>query len=344
VENIRLIAQKYGTIKTFKAYFDLGEQRSPKTALLRAELQSCGVSLTDCPHNNKKEVADKMILGTVLTRFLTIIWLNKILPVDMFTFALDTDAPAATIVLLSGDQDFTYAISILRMRNYRVVVVAPQQSHKNFKHRASDIFDWDVFVVGRKDTRIHGRRASDSACLQTNIAPSRAHSCAPSPSNNPMLSPLPKISRRVSVKEERSPMLPSPHMQYRSHPQIPTSDRAELSAIADLSDTASLLGSAVEDEGDLLLSASAPGKENETLPPIRPPFNIQVCTVCHCSITSYTYYLTIALKNTGQDGEPPTPRDASSTTQIDQAAAQIPSHNVCSPSFVSCFFRTDIFA
>lgn len=63
VDNIRQIAHTYGTIKLFKAYLELSEQTSSKSLGLRSELQSCGVSLTDCPHNGRKDVADKMMIG-----------------------------------------------------------------------------------------------------------------------------------------------------------------------------------------------------------------------------------------------------------------------------------------
>lgn len=48
----------------FKAYLEVSEQvLSPRSMSLRSELQASGVSLTDCPHNGRKDVADKMILG-----------------------------------------------------------------------------------------------------------------------------------------------------------------------------------------------------------------------------------------------------------------------------------------
>lgn len=41
----------------------LSDLSSEKGNNLRSDLQSSGVSLTDCPHNGRKEVADKMMLG-----------------------------------------------------------------------------------------------------------------------------------------------------------------------------------------------------------------------------------------------------------------------------------------
>ena len=65
VNNIRSVAQNFGSVKLFKAYLEVTEHVPvSKAAVLRSELQSSGVSLTDCPHNGRKDVADKMIIGT----------------------------------------------------------------------------------------------------------------------------------------------------------------------------------------------------------------------------------------------------------------------------------------
>lgn len=61
VNQIRELALMYGIIKIFKAYVECSEQL--RAQILRSELQSSGVSLTDCPHMGKKDVADKMMIG-----------------------------------------------------------------------------------------------------------------------------------------------------------------------------------------------------------------------------------------------------------------------------------------
>ena len=63
VNNIRCLGQSYGSIKTLKAYLGITEQPLPRTLSLLSELQSSGVSLVDCPHNGRKDVADKMMIG-----------------------------------------------------------------------------------------------------------------------------------------------------------------------------------------------------------------------------------------------------------------------------------------
>jgi hypothetical protein len=64
VNNIRSVAQNFGSVKLFKAYLEVAEQVPVhRAAVLRSELQSSGISLTDCPRNGGKDVADKMIIG-----------------------------------------------------------------------------------------------------------------------------------------------------------------------------------------------------------------------------------------------------------------------------------------
>ena len=66
VNNISRIARLFGSVTTFRAYLDISAQSS-KSVVLRSELQSSGVSMIDCPHNGKKDVVDKMILGVYAT-------------------------------------------------------------------------------------------------------------------------------------------------------------------------------------------------------------------------------------------------------------------------------------
>ncbi|KAI0721529.1 NYN domain-containing protein [Cerioporus squamosus] len=123
VNKIRRLAHQYGSVKSFKAYLEYPEQMSVKSVNLRSELQSCGVSLIDCPHNGRKDVADKMMM------------------IDMMAHAIDTPAPS-TIILISGDRDFVYAVSVLGLRQYRVVLLAPRAAHGSLKVQASAVYNW----------------------------------------------------------------------------------------------------------------------------------------------------------------------------------------------------------
>ncbi|KAF8841187.1 DUF537-domain-containing protein [Paxillus ammoniavirescens] len=129
VNNVGRIARVFGSVTTFKAYLDISTQ-SPKSVVLRSELQSSGVSMIDCPHNGRKDVVDKMIL------------------VDMITFAVDHPAPA-TIILIAGDRDYAYAVSTLRLRKYKVILIVPSSPHipACLESQASLVIDWSTAVL-----------------------------------------------------------------------------------------------------------------------------------------------------------------------------------------------------
>ncbi|RPD79813.1 DUF537-domain-containing protein [Lentinus tigrinus ALCF2SS1-7] len=186
VNNIREIALAYGSVKLFKAYLELSEQSSSKSIGLRSELQSCGVSLTDCPHNGRKDVADKMMI------------------VDMLTYAIDNPAPA-TIVLISGDRDFVYAVSVLRLRRYRVVLVAPNTAHASLKSQATTVLDWEIDIMRRTTIRprtLETTHAASDENLQQR-SPKR-----PSLSfGGPLPQSAPRSARRPSFKAN-TPLTP----------------------------------------------------------------------------------------------------------------------------------------
>jgi NYN domain len=141
VNSIRSVAQTFGSVKLFKAYLGVTEQVPVSRALvLRSELQSSGVSLTDCPHNGRKDVADKMIIGVSASLQHTIFMISQ-LSVDMLAYAIDNPVPS-TVVLISGDRDFAYALAMLRLRRYRVVLITLSNAHPSLRAQASLCFDW----------------------------------------------------------------------------------------------------------------------------------------------------------------------------------------------------------
>mmetsp|Transcript_20787 Transcript_20787/g.31789 ORF Transcript_20787/g.31789 Transcript_20787/m.31789 type:complete len:701 (+) Transcript_20787:2-2104(+) len=94
---------KYGEIQSFRAYADL----SRINAKTRDQLHLLGIALIDVP-GHRKEAADKAMI------------------VDMLIFALDNKIPA-TLILLSGDGDFSVALSRLRDRGYQIVLIHPSE-------------------------------------------------------------------------------------------------------------------------------------------------------------------------------------------------------------------------
>ncbi|PPQ89119.1 hypothetical protein CVT25_006491 [Psilocybe cyanescens] len=134
VGHLRTVAEPYGSVRSLKAYLEVTEQTPFKTLLMRSELQSSGVSLVDCPHNGRKDVADKMII------------------VDMLAHALDNPAPS-TIILITGDRDFAYAMSILRLRRYRLVLVTLPNAHVSLTAQATVCLRWnDIMMSVPNDT------------------------------------------------------------------------------------------------------------------------------------------------------------------------------------------------
>lgn len=210
IDNIRQIAHNYGTVKLFKAYLELSEQNSSRSLSLLSELQSCGVSLTDCPHNGRKDVADKMMI------------------VDMLTYAIDTPAPA-TIILISGDRDFVYAVSILRFRRYNVVVIAPPTAHSSLKSGASDILDWDRDVLGKPLRDRHARHVSADVPSSRDQWPeldTGIRGYAVQSPNGPISNPtVPKSNRRHSCNARPSALPPAIYSQGAASDAAPATLR-----------------------------------------------------------------------------------------------------------------------
>lgn len=102
-------------ISSFKAYADMGlesEYRGPQ----QSELKDSGVTLVHCPHLAHKEVVDKVILGKLNRAYnLEFSIILGLITVDMFDFVIGCGEPSS-IVLITGDRDFTYAVTILRKK------------------------------------------------------------------------------------------------------------------------------------------------------------------------------------------------------------------------------------
>ncbi|KAI0721520.1 hypothetical protein C8T65DRAFT_199576 [Cerioporus squamosus] len=218
VNNIREVAHAYGSVKLFKAYLELSEQSSSKSIGLRSELQSCGVSLTDCPHNGRKDVADKMMIGVLHCVHMQSSGcscpIHYPLLVDMLTYAIDNPAPA-TIVLISGDRDFVYAVSVLRLRRYRVVLVAPNTAHASLKSQATTVLDWEADIMRRPTVRPQTLEASHVASVET--LQQRSPRRPPLSFGGSLPQPVPRSARRASFKAN-TPLTPVTPLDASNRP------------------------------------------------------------------------------------------------------------------------------
>ncbi|KAF8969793.1 hypothetical protein BDZ97DRAFT_160431 [Flammula alnicola] len=68
----------------------------------------------------------------------------------MIAYAWDHGVPR-TFVVITGDRDLAYAVSVLRMRNFRVVVMSPAGTHSDLGAQASAQLDWSKLVLGFHD-------------------------------------------------------------------------------------------------------------------------------------------------------------------------------------------------
>lgn len=102
----------------------------------------------------------------------------------MLAHAID-NPPPATIILISGDRDFAYAVSILRLRRYRVVIISLGGVHASLKAQASVFLDWNTDVICIESTEqglssSNGRNErfpapSRSQMVPPDVAPSPVH-------------------------------------------------------------------------------------------------------------------------------------------------------------------------
>lgn len=128
--NIRMALRVHpvinGAVNMFSAYGDFNA--FPRR--LREGCQRTGVKLIDVP-NGRKDAADKAIL------------------VDMFLFALD-NPPPSSIMLISGDVDFSTALHVLGQRGYTVILVIPSGVGVSsaLSNAGTYVWDWSSVVRG----------------------------------------------------------------------------------------------------------------------------------------------------------------------------------------------------
>ncbi|KIO25066.1 hypothetical protein M407DRAFT_211186 [Tulasnella calospora MUT 4182] len=120
VRNIREAALKFGSIDQFEAYCYWSNNPS---AAIKNDLSLSGVKLRDCPHTGKKAAV------------------NKTMVIDMMVYALERPR-TTTVVLISGDRDYAYAVSTLRNRGYPVKLLAPPGHPQSGLQAFADVLDW----------------------------------------------------------------------------------------------------------------------------------------------------------------------------------------------------------
>ena len=126
IAKLRSALARFGRIKdSIRVY---GEYDG---ALVRfGPLSARGCTLRHTPHIGGKDVADRAIL------------------VDLMLFAMD-HPPPSTLVLISGDSDFSNVLSILRDRGYRVLLIYPQLVTRPALRQSAEIaLQWELDILG----------------------------------------------------------------------------------------------------------------------------------------------------------------------------------------------------
>ncbi|KZV99017.1 hypothetical protein EXIGLDRAFT_831793 [Exidia glandulosa HHB12029] len=113
---IERVALEYGVCVSFRAYVASDSNVTTK----RPDLLAAGVSLIP----TKSKMADHVLIS------------------DMITWAWDNPT-GSTVVIVTGDNDFAYTMSLLRRRKIKVVLIAPMAvAHHTLKAQASVVVEW----------------------------------------------------------------------------------------------------------------------------------------------------------------------------------------------------------
>ena len=100
---LKSILAPHGDLVQFRGYASIGLGLIPQQK--RSDLQLSGCHLVDCPHNGRKEVADKMII------------------VDAMQFAF-MNPEGATLCFITGDVDYAYLLAVLQRPQWRTIVIS----------------------------------------------------------------------------------------------------------------------------------------------------------------------------------------------------------------------------
>lgn len=100
---LKSILAPHGDLVQFRGYASIGLGLIPQQK--RSDLQLSGCHLVDCPHNGRKEVADKMII------------------VDAMQFAF-LHPKRATLCFITGDVDYAYLLAVLQRPQWRTIVIS----------------------------------------------------------------------------------------------------------------------------------------------------------------------------------------------------------------------------
>lgn len=135
VGRIKSVLATHGDLTQFRAYASIGLNHIPQEK--RSELQLSGCHLVDCPHNGRKEVADKMII------------------VDAMQFAY-THPDGATLCFITADVDYAYLLAVLqRQPQWRTIVISKGNIESMLHFNCNVKMRWETDVLQLSIPSLH---------------------------------------------------------------------------------------------------------------------------------------------------------------------------------------------
>lgn len=124
---LKTLLAPHGNLKQFRGYASIGLNLIPPEK--RSDLQLSGCHLVDCPHQGRKEVADKMII------------------VDAMDFAFQHQ-DGATLCFITGDVDYAYLLAVLQRRPQRRTIVISRGTMNSMLQVNCDIsICWETDIL-----------------------------------------------------------------------------------------------------------------------------------------------------------------------------------------------------
>lgn len=154
---------------------------------------TCPYDLFTAPKSGRKDVADKMIIA------------------DLMAFALDVPPPAR-IVLISGDRDFAYPLSLIRGRGYQIVLFTPPVG-------AVPILEASANYVARWRQDVLGMERDGFGRLYASSTPSKPLPRSSSPSRHGRATPAKSSTNSTTAGSSNAA---APTTSTPSRPTTPT--------------------------------------------------------------------------------------------------------------------------
>lgn len=166
---LKSILKPYGDLKEFRGYASIGLNLIPQQK--RSDLQLSGCLLVDCPHNGRKEVADKMII------------------VDAMNFAMN-NREGATLCFVTGDVDYAYLLAVLqRYKQYRTIVISKGTLQSMLDVNCDMKMRWETDILQLRSVSTSSNAARD-LLLASSDKPAAA-----SPEDAPVPAPFEPLTK-----------------------------------------------------------------------------------------------------------------------------------------------------